>query len=61
MTGPLAPLFRNDKSWEGTVVEAPFMWKHGGKYYIFYSGNGYGSADYAIGYAVSTAIGGAAC
>ena len=38
MAGPLAPLFRNDQAWEGTVVEAPFLWKHAGRYYMFYSG-----------------------
>jgi beta-xylosidase len=38
--------------WEGGLIEAPFMWKQGGKYYLFYSANGYASYDYAVGYAV---------
>ena len=58
MAGPLARLFKNDLSWEGSIVEAPFLWKHNGRYYLFYSGNGYGSAEYAIGYAVADAVAG---
>lgn len=58
MAGPLAPLFRNDQAWEGGVVEAPFLWKHSGRYYLFYSGNGFGTGQYAIGYAVSDAVAG---
>ena len=47
---------QNDQPWEGPVVEAPFMWKHGGQYYLFYSGNGYVTPEYAVGYAVSNCI-----
>ena len=45
--------------WEGGVVEAPFMWKHDGRYYLFYSGNGYGGDKYAVGFATSTSLFGA--
>ncbi|KAK9802632.1 hypothetical protein WJX73_008060 [Symbiochloris irregularis] len=58
MAGPLAQLFRNDQPWEGGVVEAPFLWKRNGRYYIFYSGSDYGSAKYAIGYAVADHVAG---
>jgi beta-xylosidase len=44
-------LIRNDKRWEGRVVEAPTMWKQDGQYYLFYSGNNYGGVEYAVGYA----------
>lgn len=47
-------LFKNDMDWEGGVVEAPFMWKHDGRYYLLYSGNGYGGDRYAVGFATST-------
>ena len=61
MAGPLAQLIKNDQAWEGTVVEAPYLWKHEGRYYLFYSGNGFGSAQYAIGYAMSDHVAGDAC
>ena len=49
-------LIQNDQPWEGPVVEAPFMWKRTGRYYLFYSGNGYVSPEYAVGYAVSDSV-----
>jgi beta-xylosidase len=45
-------LLRTAQKWEGNVIEAPSMVKYGGRYYLFYSGNRYTTADYAIGYAV---------
>lgn len=39
--------------WEGAVVEAPTLWKHEGKYYLFYSANDYQARDYGVGYAVA--------
>ncbi|MBJ7598434.1 glycoside hydrolase family 43 protein [Candidatus Nephthysia bennettiae] len=44
---------RNDQAWEGTVVEAPTVLAHGGRYYLFYSANAYDEATYAVGYGVS--------
>jgi beta-xylosidase len=41
----------NDQVWESTVVEGPTMWKHDGRYYLFYSGGDYAGDDYAVGYA----------
>lgn len=49
-------LIQNDQRWEGKVIEAPFMWKHAGRYYLFYSGNSYQSPEYAVGYAVADHI-----
>lgn len=43
----------NSKSWEGAVVEGPEVVQHGDQYYLFYSGNGYGSDRYAEGVARS--------
>ncbi|MBO4356184.1 MAG: glycoside hydrolase family 43 protein [Clostridia bacterium] len=37
----------------GPVIEAPFMLKHNGKYYLVYSATHTGSIHYAVGYAVS--------
>jgi beta-xylosidase len=51
LVGEPARLIRNDHAWEGGVVEAPTMWKHEGKYYLFFSANNYSGFDYAVGYA----------
>lgn len=51
-------LIKADKPWEsslnmGGVVEAPFMMKKDGIYYLVYSGSHY-QANYAVGYATSS-------
>lgn len=38
---------------QAAVVEAPYMLKHKGKYYLTYSGSHFESIGYAVGYAVS--------
>ena len=50
-------IFTPTEPWEktmkmGSIVEAPYMLKKEGKYYLVYSGSNY-QADYAVGYAVS--------
>ena len=35
------------------LIEAPTLWKHEGKYFLFYSANDYSSTRYSIGYAVA--------
>ena len=49
-------LIRNERVWEGPLVEAPTLWKHDGKYYLFYSANRYSDQSYAVGYAVADAV-----
>jgi beta-xylosidase len=50
---------QNPQPWENlagkrwTVTEGPTVLKHRNKYYLFYSGNGFRSIYYAVGYAVS--------
>jgi GH43 family beta-xylosidase len=51
LVGVRQTLITNNLGWEGGVVEAPWMVEHGGTYYLFYSGNGYYGAAYAIGVA----------
>lgn len=49
-------LIKPESPWEktdGAVTEGPFMLKHDGKYYLTYSGTGYTSWYYAVGYATS--------
>jgi Glycosyl hydrolases family 43 len=41
-----------DQVWEASVVEGPSMVAAGGRYYLFYSGNDWRTANYAVGYAV---------
>lgn len=58
LVGEPVRLVRNDRQWEGGVVEAPTMVERDGAYYLFYSGNNYAGHEYAIGYAVcETAVG----
>lgn len=56
----LVKCFGVTEDWEKTksepvarVAEGPFMLKHNGMYYLFYSANHYQSKDYAVGYALS--------
>ena len=47
------------QSWErksGRVNEGPSIIKHNGTYYMLYSGNGYKSKEYGIGYATAKSI-----
>jgi beta-xylosidase len=53
LEGQPTRLITADSRWEGVLVEAPTLWKHDGKYYLFYSANDYASRDYAVGYAVA--------
>ena len=49
-------LIKQDQPWEGNLVEAPTLWKHGAKYYLFYSANAFVDCRYAIGYAVADSV-----
>ena len=40
-----------DQPWEGGTVEAPDLVTTGGRYFLFFSGNDWGSANYAVGVA----------
>lgn len=49
-------LITADQTWEGSLVEAPTLWKQAEKYYLFYSANTYGNEAYACGVAVSSSL-----
>lgn len=60
--GSARRLFDASQPWEHTkdnphpewpVAEAPFVMKHGGLYYLFYTANHFRSPDYAVGYATA--------
>ncbi|HMQ30243.1 MAG TPA: glycoside hydrolase family 43 protein [Chloroflexaceae bacterium] len=56
LVGEPTRLLTNDQPWEGNLIEAPTLWKHEGRYYLFYSANSYAGVDYAVGYAVADTI-----
>jgi beta-xylosidase len=46
----------NDVPWERDVIEAPTLLLHDGRYYLFYTANGYNTRNYAVGYATSDTL-----
>ena len=56
LVGQPTQLIKQDQGWEGKLIEAPVVWKHGKKYFLFYSANDYHSCNYAVGYAVASSI-----
>jgi len=57
-TGDRVELIKQDLSWEGTLVEAPTLILHNGRYHLFYSANAFGDERYAVGHAVAARVGG---
>ncbi|MCY0919195.1 family 43 glycosylhydrolase [Streptomyces sp. H27-G5] len=53
-TGEPVRLIRQDRDWEGSLVEAPTLVKRGDHYVLFYSADAYGGDGYKIGYAGRT-------
>ncbi|MFJ3488960.1 glycoside hydrolase family 43 protein [Leifsonia aquatica] len=56
MTGPPVKLLKQDRAWEGALVEAPDLVKRDGVYVLFFSANDYGGDDYAIGTATGSSL-----
>ncbi|HEU4537973.1 MAG TPA: family 43 glycosylhydrolase, partial [Polyangiaceae bacterium] len=56
LIGTPTKLFQNDPSWEANLVEGPFVMRHDGYFYAFYSGAGCcgKSCSYAMGVARAT-------
>ncbi len=55
LVGTAQPMLQADQPWELGIVEAPTMLAApDGRYYLFYSGNNWDTANYAISYAVCT-------
>ncbi|GIF38084.1 family 43 glycosylhydrolase [Actinoplanes xinjiangensis] len=55
-TGTETALIKQNKPFEGTLVEAPTLWKRGGTYVLFYSANFFGNGSYMSSYATSTSL-----
>jgi beta-xylosidase len=53
LIGERTELVRNDRSWEGDLIEGPWMLFKDGYYYLFYAGNAYYDQRYATGVARS--------
>ncbi|MDB5697909.1 MAG: hypothetical protein JWN69_713 [Alphaproteobacteria bacterium] len=54
LTGSPQVILVNDLAWEGHLIEGPWLMRHGSRYYLFYSGNDFSTADYGIGVAVAS-------
>ncbi|MBB2948766.1 beta-xylosidase [Actinoplanes lutulentus] len=54
--GAETELIKQNKPFEGTLVEAPTLWKRGSTYVLFYSANFFGNGSYVSSYATSTEL-----
>lgn len=54
--GAETQLIKQNKPFEGTLVEAPTLWKHRGTYVLFYSANFFGNGSYVSSYATSPSL-----
>jgi beta-xylosidase len=52
LLGKPSDLLYNGQLWEGNLIEAPTVYRHAGKYYLFYSAAAWDSDTYGVGYAV---------
>jgi hypothetical protein len=53
LVGEPVVLITNDLPWEGHLIEGPWLTRHAGRFYLFYSGNDFTNHNYGIGVAVS--------
>jgi hypothetical protein len=58
VAAPPTRLLDADQPWEAGVIENPAMVLDGGRHYLFFSGNAWNSASYAIGYATCASVAG---
>ncbi len=58
LVGEPKEILRNDKPWEGAVIEGPFIVKRAGWFYLFYAGSGCcgTGCNYAVGVARSKSL-----
>jgi arabinan endo-1,5-alpha-L-arabinosidase len=56
LSGPATRLVKQDREWEGNLVEAPTLVERDGTYVLLYSANDFGGDRYAIGYATADAV-----
>jgi arabinan endo-1,5-alpha-L-arabinosidase len=58
LAGPPVKLVKQDRAWEGNLVEAPTLVRHGSQYTLLYSANAYDGDRYATGYATADKLAG---
>jgi beta-xylosidase len=51
LEGEPARLVQQDGGWEADVIEAPTLFRHEGRYFLFFSANAFDGDLYAVGYA----------
>ena len=56
LIGKRVRLVKQDEVWEGSLVEAPTMWREGDQLFLFFSANDYASEFYAVGYATCKTV-----
>ncbi|MFF2521451.1 glycoside hydrolase family 43 protein [Streptomyces liangshanensis] len=56
LTGEPTRLIKQDRDWEGDLVEAPTLVERGGHYVLFYSADAYDGDRYKTGYAVASSL-----
>ena len=55
LIGERVTVLENDQDWEAHLIEGVWVTRQQGRYYLFYAGNDFSTADYGIGVAVADA------
>jgi arabinan endo-1,5-alpha-L-arabinosidase len=53
LEGEPVVVLENDQAWEAHLIEGVWVTEHAGRYYMFYAGNDFSTARYAVGAAVA--------
>ena len=56
LAGAPVKLIKQDQAWEGELVEAPTLVRHGSQYTLLYSANSYAADKYVTGYATANKL-----
>jgi arabinan endo-1,5-alpha-L-arabinosidase len=56
LAGEPIKLIKQSEDWQGAVVEAPVLIRHGDEYVLFYSANSYADDSYAMGFAKASTV-----
>jgi hypothetical protein len=56
LAGPAVRLLKQDRDFEGALIEAPTLWRRDGRYVLFYSANSFSDDRYLVSYATATSL-----